>query len=104
MAFIGKLWAIYVLSFVIECFSLLWGPARDASLPNMVPRRQLANANSLVLVSAYATLPIGGAAFAVLYAIAVGMSARVPILATHPESLALVFDAATSRRTRSPQR
>ena len=95
MAFIGKLWAIYLLSFVIECLSLLWGPARDASLPNMVPRRQLANANSLVLVSAYATLPIGGAAFAVLYGIAQGMSARVPLFASHPESLALVFDAAT---------
>jgi len=95
MAFIAQLWAIYLLSFVIECLSLLWGPARDASLPNMVPRRQLANANSLVLVSAYATLPIGGAAFAVLYGIAQGMSARVPLFAQHPESLALVFDAGT---------
>jgi dTMP kinase len=95
MAFIAELWAIYLLSFVIECLSLLWGPARDASLPNMVPRRQLANANSLVLVSAYATLPIGGAAFAVLYGVAQGFSARVPLFARHPESLALVFDACT---------
>jgi dTMP kinase len=95
MAFIAQLWAIYLLSFVIECLSLLWGPARDASLPNMVPRRQLANANSLVLVSAYATLPVGGAAFAVLYGVAQGMSARVPLFARHPESLALVFDAGT---------
>ena len=70
MAFIEQLWAIYLLSFVIECLSLLWTPARDASLPNLVPRRQLANANSLVLVSAYATLPLGGAAFAVLYGVA----------------------------------
>jgi dTMP kinase len=95
MAFIAQLWAIYLLSFVIECLSLLWSPARDASLPNMVPRRQLANANSLVLVSAYATLPIGGAAFAVLYGVAQSMSARVPLFAEHPESLALVFDAGT---------
>jgi dTMP kinase len=95
MAFIGHLWAIYLLSFVIECLSLLWGPARDASLPNMVPRRQLANANSLVLVSAYATLPIGGAAFAVLVGVSKSLSARIPILASQPESLALVFDAAT---------
>src|SRR4029079_3724498 len=95
MAFIAQLWAIYLLSFVIECLSLLWGPARDASLPNMVPRRQLTNANSLVLVSAYATLPVGGAAFAVLYGVAQGMSARVPLFARHPESLALVFDAGT---------
>jgi dTMP kinase len=52
MAFLNRLWAIYLLSFVIECLSLLWSPARDASLPNIVPRRQLANANSLVLVCA----------------------------------------------------
>ena len=95
MAFLNRLWAIYLLSFVIECLSLLWSPARDASLPNIVPRRQLANANSLVLVSAYATLPIGGAAFAVLVGVSKSLSARIPILATQPESLALVFDAAT---------
>src|SRR5207344_1426379 len=64
MVFLRELWAIYLLSFTIECLSLLWSPARDASLPNLVPRRQLSNANSLVLLSAYATLPIGGAAFA----------------------------------------
>ena len=95
MAFLNRLWAIYLLSFVIECLSLLWSPARDASLPNIVPRRQLANANSLVLVSAYATLPLGGAAFAVLVGVSKSLSARVPVLATQPESLALLFDAAT---------
>ena len=66
MAFVHRLGLIFLLSFVIECFSLLWTPARDASLPNLVPRRQLANANSIGLVSTYATLPLGGAVFAVL--------------------------------------
>ena len=50
---------IFALSFVIECFSLLWTPSRDASLPDLVPRRQLANANSLGLITTYATLPLG---------------------------------------------
>jgi dTMP kinase len=95
MAFISRLWAIYVLSFLIECLSLLWGPARDASLPNMVPRRQLANANSLVVVSAYATLPLGGAVFAILVGVAESLSARIPYLDAHPQSLALIFDAGT---------
>ena len=39
MPFLGQLWAVFVLSFFIECLSLLWTPARDASLPNLVPRR-----------------------------------------------------------------
>ena len=66
MVFVGQLWAIYALSFAIECLSLVWGPARDASLPNLVPRRQLANANSIALVSTYGTLPLGGIVFTVL--------------------------------------
>jgi dTMP kinase len=79
MPFLGSLWGIFALSFLIECFSLLWSPARDASLPNLVPRRQLANANSLGLIATYATLPLGGIVFAFLTR----------------ESLALWLDAAT---------
>ncbi|HYT81280.1 MAG TPA: MFS transporter, partial [Actinomycetota bacterium] len=48
----GLLW-IFLLSFFIECFSLLWTPAKDASLPNLVPRRQLSNANSVGLITTY---------------------------------------------------
>jgi len=95
MAFLHHLWAIYLFSFVIECLSLLWTPARDASLPNLVPRRQLANANSLVVISSYATLPVGGIAFAALAGVSKGLGARVPVLGESPAALALVVDAAT---------
>jgi dTMP kinase len=95
MAFLHHLWAIYLLSFAIECLSLLWTPARDASLPNLVPRRQLSNANSLVVVSAYATLPIGGIAFASLAYVATGLGARVPLVGDNPAAFALIVDAST---------
>jgi dTMP kinase len=95
MVFLRELWAIYLLSFSIECLSLLWGPARDASLPNLVPRRQLTNANSLVLLSSYATLPVGGAVFAALTAVSIWLGGRIPVLAAQPESLALLLDAGT---------
>lgn len=95
MAFVQELWAIYLLSFAIECQSLLWGPARDASLPNLVPRRQLANANSLALLSAYGTLPLGGAVFTVLVGLSTWMAERVPVLGAQPESLALALDGLT---------
>lgn len=91
LPFLGRLWAIFVLSFVIECLSLLWTPARDASLPNIVPRRQLANANSLGLVTTYGTLPLGGLIFAFLS----GGSDLVPWFEDNPESLALWLDAGT---------
>ncbi|MGH2595684.1 MAG: dTMP kinase [Actinomycetota bacterium] len=89
MAFVGRLWLIFLISFAIECFSLLWTPARDASLPNLVPRRQLANANSIGLVSTYGTLPLGGAIFAVLAPIStlVGFP--------QPQTMPLLLDAGT---------
>jgi dTMP kinase len=95
MAFLGQLWAIFLLSFAIECLSLLWTPARDASLPNMVPRRQLANANSLGLISTYATLPLGGSVFAVLTAFSSWVGARLTFLGSKPETLALLLDSLT---------
>jgi dTMP kinase len=95
MPFLGELWAIFLLSFVIECLSLLWTPARDASLPNLVPRRQLANANSLGLVTTYATLPLGGLVFALLAGISTAPGQRIPYLADNPEFLALWLDAGT---------
>ena len=91
MPFLGPLWAIYIVSFAIECFSLLWTPSRDASLPNLVPRRQLGNANSLGLIVTYATLPLGGLVFAFLS----GGSDLLPWLSSNPAFLALWLDAFT---------
>ncbi len=87
MGFLGQLWAIYLLSFAVECFSLLWTPARDASLPNLVPRRQLANANSIGLVSTYGTLPLGGIVFAII--------ALPTFMHSHAEAVALWLDGGT---------
>ena len=95
MAFLGHLWSIFLLSFAIECLSLLWTPARDASLPNLVPRRQLANANSIALVSTYATLPLGGIVFAIIVGIATAPGMHIPYVTERPEALALWLDAGT---------
>jgi dTMP kinase len=91
MPFLGKLYLIFFVSFDIECFSLLWSPSRDASLPNLVPRRQLANANSLGLITTYGTLPLGGLIFAFL----AGGSDLVPVLSDNPEAVPLLLDGAT---------
>jgi dTMP kinase len=48
----------------------MWSPAKDASVPNVVGPDQLASANSLGLVAAYATFPLGAAIFAALAGIA----------------------------------
>src|SRR5437588_3760367 len=96
MPFLHALAPIYALSFVIECLSLVWGPAKDSSIPNIVPRRQLANANTVGLASTYGTLPLGGLIFT-------GLSALAGWIGTHyvsyfhgnHEFLALWLDAGT---------
>jgi dTMP kinase len=95
MPLVPVLWAIFVLSFAIECLSLLWAPAKDAIVPNLVPRRQLANANSISLVTTYGTLPLGAAIFTALTAIALGIRDRVDFFAVRPEALALWLGALT---------
>jgi dTMP kinase len=95
MVFIGQLWAIYVLSFLIESLSLAWGPARDASLPNLVPRRQLANANSIALASTYGTLPLGGIVFTLLVGMNTLLSHAIPPLRGRDHAVPLFLDAAT---------
>ena len=95
MPFFPKLWLIFLVSFVIECLSLLWTPAKDASIPNLVPRGQLSNANSVGLVTTYGTLPLGATVCTGLIGIAVAIGSRVHYFGRHPEFLALWLDAAT---------
>ena len=95
MPLMPGLWAIFVLSFFIECLSLLWTPAKDASVPNLVPRRQLENANSVSLVTTYGTLPLGATIYTMLAGAAAGIGQRAPYFRLHPEFLALWLDAFT---------
>ena len=74
------------MSFVIECLSLLWTPAKDASMPNLVPRRQLANANSVSLVTTYGTLPLGAVVYTVLAGIAAAGSGGTVLRRVTPSS------------------
>ena len=51
-------------SLVLELATSLWSPAKEAIVPNIVPTEHLTAANSLGLVAAYGTFPLGAAAFA----------------------------------------
>ncbi len=35
------LWWIFVVTVLVEAISLVWGPAKDATVPNLVPRERL---------------------------------------------------------------
>lgn len=47
-------------SLLLEVFTMMWSPAKEATVPELVPPEKLTNANSLGLVAAYATMPVAG--------------------------------------------
>ncbi|HYZ10457.1 MAG TPA: dTMP kinase [Actinomycetota bacterium] len=86
---------IYGMSFLIECLSLLWTPARDAMIPNLVPRRQLSNANTIALATGYGTLPLGGIVYTALAGIGAGLGAGFEYFDRNPQAIALWANALT---------
>ena len=61
--FIEKVWGLVLASLILELATSLWGPAKEAIVPNLVPKEQLTAANSLSLVAAYGTFPLAAGAF-----------------------------------------
>jgi dTMP kinase len=64
LPFIDSLFGLVVASLLIELATLLWSPAKEASVPNLVPTTHLTTANSLSLAAAYGTFPIASLLFA----------------------------------------
>lgn len=66
---VRAVWWVYLLAFTVEVASIVFLPARDASIPDLVDEVDLSMANGLVLGSSYATIPLGAAAFALVAAV-----------------------------------
>ena len=89
---------LYAIAFVHECISLFFIPARDASVPRLVRRDNLEEANGLVLATSYGTLPLAAAVFSGLSVAAGHMPQSLPFAAfyhAHSTGFAFFFDAAT---------
>src|SRR5436305_4873958 len=55
---VKTVWGLFVASLVLEVLTLLWSPAKEASVPNLVKADKLASANSFSLAAAYGTFPL----------------------------------------------
>ncbi len=88
---------LVVASLFLEILTLLWSPAKEASVPRMVPAEYLPTANSLSLVAAYGTFPIGSALFAALAGVAkfLGQYDALKGLSVDQEFVAIYFDVMT---------
>lgn len=97
LPFVDNLVGLIVVSFLLEILTLLWGPAKDASVPHLVNDQQLSSANSLSLLAAYGTFPLASIVFALLAVLAnwLGHFAPFSALRVDREVLALWVDGLT---------
>src|SRR5690242_18931289 len=92
---VQSLWWLFVASFLIECNSLFWIPAKEASIPNLVPREKLETANQLSLVTTYGFGAVAAALFAALSFVNRVLAHNFHWFRTNPVNLALYIDALT---------
>jgi dTMP kinase len=97
LPFVGNVWGLVIASLVLEVFTLLWTPAKEASVPNLVPTEHLTTANSLSLVAAYGTLPLAAGLFSLLSKVAewFGGIDAISGLKTDQETIAFFADSFT---------
>ena len=86
------LW-LYTAIILVECVTLFWSPAKEASVPNLVPRNKLESANQVSLLAAYGTAPIAAAIFAILALFSNALSAFLPSFAGNAVDIALYINA-----------
>lgn len=97
LPFVHHLWGLVLVSLALEVFTLLWSPAKDATVPNLVPPDHLTSANSLSLAAAYGTFPFAALLFAGLAGVSSWLSGvgALSFLEIDQMSLALYVDVCT---------
>jgi dTMP kinase len=86
---------LFAATFLIECASLFWIPAKEASIPNLVPRNKLEDANQLNLVTTYGFGAVAAAVFSSLAFLTRVLAHNFSFFRTNPVDLALYIDALT---------
>jgi dTMP kinase len=86
---------------LVECITLFWSPAKEASVPNLVPRDKLESANQVSLLAAYGTAPVAAALFTFLSLFTSAINAAFSLnttavdLALYVNALSFAFAAFT---------
>ena len=91
--FVGTLWWLFIATVLAEIVGLFWAPAKDATVPNIVPRERLEAANQLSLATTYGSAPLAALLFTLL-SLAAGMLAIV-LPGVTPADVAMAFNGVT---------
>ena len=95
LPFVDTLIGLVVASVMLELLTMMWQPAKEATVPDLVPRERLTSANSLNVAAAYGMFPVAAALAALLAKAAEAMSDEgwVTTLRLNEEGLAFYVDA-----------
>lgn len=87
---------IGIANFLIECVALVWMPAKEAAVPNLLPKARLEKANQLTLATTYGLTPVVAAGVLGALTSVAGAHLIAPVKRfAGPVDLALYFNALT---------
>jgi dTMP kinase len=90
---VNQLWWIFVVTVLVEAVSLVWGPAKDATVPNLVPPHRLEAANQVSLATTYGSALPAALIFTGLTLVDKFYREIFSWFSNGPVDLALYFDA-----------
>ena len=90
---VGNYLWLYTATVLVETVTLFWSPAKEASVPNLVPKNKLESANQVSLLAAYGTAPIAALIFSLLALFSAGFTNFIPSKYATTADLALYIDA-----------
>jgi dTMP kinase len=83
---------LYTAMILVECLTLFWSPAKEASVPNLVPKDKLESANQVSLLAAYGTAPVAAILFSLLTLLSGAIAAISPLIPSDSVAIALYFN------------
>ncbi|GJM37319.1 MAG: MFS transporter [Acidimicrobiales bacterium] len=97
LPFVDSLFGLIIASFLLEIFTMLWSPAKEAIVPNIVPTDKLTTANSLNVAAAYGMFPVAAGIAALLAKVAGSLADEgwVDTWRLNEEGLAFYVDGIT---------
>ncbi|MER7504821.1 dTMP kinase [Nonomuraea pusilla] len=91
---VGSYQWVIIATVLVECVNLFWVPAKEATVPNLVPKEQLESANRLNLLVTYGSAPVAALLFAALSMAGDVIRSVVPVFSgMDPTAPALIVNA-----------
>ncbi|WP_344100659.1 dTMP kinase [Nocardiopsis rhodophaea] len=86
---VGRIDWLLVAAFLTAIATLFWSPAKDAIVPDLVPKAKLRQADRIGLVTGYGAAPVAAAVLALLASVSALLAGLFPPLDTPAADLAL---------------